>query len=92
MAKKKKILSIKEIDRLLDELDIQPILNSRVRQVKWLFNNSNKCTMVYDEKLVRVIVHRYEQKLKEFSGNCECDGKAIETAKGTICYECEKPK
>ena len=23
---------------------------------------------------------------------CFCDGRAIETAKGTICYECEKPK
>ena len=62
---KKKIISLKEFDRLLDNLDIQPILNSRVRRVKWLYNNSNKNTMVYDEKLVRLIVHRMQMRINE---------------------------
>lgn len=63
--KNKKVIGLKEFDKLLDALDIQPILNSRVRQVKWLFNNSNKCLMVYDEKLVRLIVHRMQQRINE---------------------------
>lgn len=62
MAKIK--MSINEIDQHLDRLDIQPILNSRVRQVRWLYNNSNKCTNVYDEKLVRLIVHRLSKEIK----------------------------
>jgi hypothetical protein len=62
---KKKIMSLKEFDAHLDSLDIQPILASRVRQVKWLYNNSNKMTKVYDEKLVRLIVHRMQQKINE---------------------------
>ena len=65
MAKKVKALGVKEIDRLLDNLDIQPILKSQIRQVKWLFNNGNKCRMVYDEKLVRVIVHKLTERINE---------------------------
>ena len=59
----KKRMSLKEFDQYLDRLDIQPILNSRVRQVRWLYNNSNKCTMVYDEKLVRLIVHKLSEEI-----------------------------
>jgi len=66
---KKKIMSLKELDTHLDNLDIQPILASRVRQVKWLYNNSNKMTKVYDEKLVRLIVHRMQQKINELQKN-----------------------
>ncbi len=55
MAKKIR-MTLSELDKHLDSLDIQPILNSRVRQVRWLYKNYNKCTMVYDEKLVRLIV------------------------------------
>lgn len=65
MSKKRKVIGLKEFDALLDNLDIEPILDSRVRQVKWLFNNSNKCTMVYSEKLVRLIVHRLKTRIEE---------------------------
>ena len=66
---KKKILGLKEVDDLIDKLDLQPVLNSRVRQVRWMYNNSNKCTMVYEEKLVRLIVHRLMEKIKELKLN-----------------------
>lgn len=62
---KRRILSPKECDALLDAIDIQPILKSRVRQVRWLYRNCNKCTMVYEEKLVRLIVHRMQQRIND---------------------------
>ena len=62
---KRKVLGLKETDRLIDALDMQPVLNSRVRQVRWLYKNSNKCTMVYEEKLVRLIVHRLTERIKD---------------------------
>jgi hypothetical protein len=62
---KEKAMSPKEFDKHLDELDIQPILNSKVRQVRWLYNNSNKCLMVYNEKMVRLIVHRLTERIEE---------------------------
>jgi hypothetical protein len=65
MAKKRKRIGIKEADEMLNNLDLDPILDSRVRQVKWLFNNSNKCTMVYDEKLVRLMIHKLQERIKE---------------------------
>ena len=40
----------------------------------------------WHEKVVK------ENELLHSVSNCHCDGKAIETAKGIICYECEKPK
>lgn len=59
----KRMMKLSEFDEHLDRLDIQPILNQRVRQVRWLYNNHNKCTMVYDEKLVRLIVHRLSSEI-----------------------------
>lgn len=59
------ILRPSELDKCLDNLDIEPVLKSSVRQVKWLYLNSNKMTMVYDEKLVRAIVQRYREKIEE---------------------------
>jgi len=56
-------LSISEIKSLLDKEDwskedIATLLNSQKRQVKWLFNNSNKMTIVYEEKFVRLLIHK----------------------------------
>lgn len=62
---KRKTIGLKEFDRLLDNLDIQPILKDKVRRVKWLYNNSNKNTFVYEEKMVRLIVHRLEEKIED---------------------------
>ncbi len=55
----------RNIDKNLDDLNIEPILQSQVRQVRWLYNNSNKCTMVYNERLVRAIVARLKKRIKE---------------------------
>lgn len=62
---KREMLLPREVDKLLDELEIGRILNSQVRQVRWLYDNSNKCTMVYDEKLVRSIVQRLQDRISE---------------------------
>lgn len=56
-------MGIKECDKHLENLEFKPVLEARVRQVKWLFNNSNKCLMVYDEKLVRLMIHKLESKI-----------------------------
>ena len=37
------------------------------------------------------LLTEYASQQKE-SVVCTCNGKSIETAKGIICYECEKPK
>lgn len=68
-SKNIKTLGIKEVDKLIEELDIEPVLELRVRQVKWLYNNSNKMTMVYEEKLVRIIVHRLQERIRELEKN-----------------------
>lgn len=59
------ILRPSELDKCLDNLDIEPVLKSSVRQVKWLYLNSNKMTMVYDEKLVRAIIQRLKERIYE---------------------------
>jgi hypothetical protein len=70
MAKKR--LGLRETDELINNLDLAPVLNDKVRQVRWLYNNSNKCTMVYDEKLVRIMIHRLQERIKELESS---DGK-----------------
>lgn len=60
----KRSLKPSEVDHLLNTFDIQPILNDKVRQVRWLYKNNNKCTKVYEEKLVRIIVHRLSEEIK----------------------------
>lgn len=59
-------LSISEIKSLLDKEDwskedIATLLNSQKRQVKWLYNNSNKMTIVYEEKFVRLLLHKIDK-------------------------------
>ena len=62
---KKNQLKPSEIYSKIEQLDIEPVLNSQIRQVKWLFNNSNKMTKVFDEKLVRLIVLKLQNRIKE---------------------------
>lgn len=50
-------------ERMNDD-DIKLILNHRVHQVRWLYNNSNKCTTVYDERMIRFIIQRLQSKIK----------------------------
>ena len=64
-------LGIREIDKMIGELNLAPVLKAQVRQVKWLYNNSNKCTMVYDEKLVRIMIHRLQERIKELEARSE---------------------
>lgn len=68
-AKDKKRLSFNETTELINKLDLTPVLNDKVRQVRWLYDNSNKCTMVYDEKLVRLIVQRLQERIKELESS-----------------------
>lgn len=60
-----KRLSPRETDELLLKLDFEPILKQRVRRVNWLFNNSNRRTLVYEEKLVRIMLHRQKERIIE---------------------------
>jgi len=67
-----KRLTIKETDEILQHsTDFSLILNQRVRQVRWLYNNGNKCTKVYDEKLVRLMIHRLKERIKFLEGHRE---------------------
>lgn len=54
-----------EFNRLLDNLDLNPILDNRSHQVRWLYKNSNKLTIVYEERLVRLLVSRLQQRIKQ---------------------------
>lgn len=54
-----------EFEQAIESLDMDLILNRQVHQVRWLYKNSNKCTMVYDEKLVRLIVQKLQRRIKE---------------------------
>jgi hypothetical protein len=44
--------------------DINQFIEDNTRQVKWLFNNSNKCLKVVEEKKVRKIVADLQSQLK----------------------------
>jgi hypothetical protein len=63
--KKTEKVAPRVLAKLIDDFEIQKVLDIQVRQVRWLYNNSNKCTMVYDEKLVRLIVSKLEGKITE---------------------------
>ncbi len=63
MAKEKR-LTIKQTDEILaTSTYFSLILKQRVRRVRWLYNNGNKCAMVYDEKLVRLMIHRLKERI-----------------------------
>jgi hypothetical protein len=61
----KKRLRIGETTKLIENLDFDPVLESHVRQVRWLYHNHNKCTWVYEEKLVRIMIHRLRERIEE---------------------------
>jgi len=63
--KKTEKVAPRVLAKLIDDFEIQKVLDIQVRKVRWLYNNSNKCTMVYDEKLVRLIVSKLEGKITE---------------------------
>lgn len=63
--KKKQRLKPSDIDYYIENCNPEPILKDQVRQVRWLYNNSNKLTMVYDEKLVRAIVFNLLKRIHE---------------------------
>ena len=82
-----------DIDEMLNNLDLAPILDNRVRQVKWLYNNSNKHLRVYEEKLVRVMVHKLQERIKELEGgDCKTFAPDMSTTSATICRICGKEK
>lgn len=79
MTKLKPPMKLSEMDRCLDNLDIQPILKSKVRRVKWLYNNNNKLTMVYEERLVRLIVHRMQERINHLEMQMQLTPKSYDT-------------
>lgn len=62
-------IGTEEFLKLLDNLDIEPILKRQVRKVKWLYDNSNKHTMVYCEKDIRTVISRLQNKIKELEND-----------------------
>jgi hypothetical protein len=72
--KRSKSMKYKEFEKSINSLDTSPILNNYVRQVRWLYNNGNKCTMVYDEKLVRTIVHKLKKRIDELETKIRFQG------------------
>lgn len=60
---------------LIDEGKFNEAITSQVRKVKWLYNNSNKLTNVIDEKFVRLIVHKMNEKM---NGNEDATVKMLE--------------
>lgn len=45
--------------------DFDFLLNSQMRRVRWLHANNNRNTFVYDEKFVRMMVHKLKERIKE---------------------------
>lgn len=67
--KKLTIAHYRAINKAHEENNTEFLLKYQVRQVRWLYNNSNKCTMVYDEKLVIAMIQKLERKIKELEEN-----------------------
>lgn len=63
--KKTRFIKREESEEMIDSLNLSPILDNYVRQVRWLYNNGNKCTMVYEEKFVRTLIHRLKKRIQE---------------------------
>lgn len=62
---KNKIAGDLELDSLIKEGRWSDAIRAGKRQVKWLYSNSNRTTMVVDEKLVWLIVQALEDRIKE---------------------------
>ncbi len=45
--------------------DIPDLLDAQVRQVRWLYKNSNKCTRVFEEKMVRLVVAKLQNRINQ---------------------------
>ena len=60
-----KRLGIKEQDELINKLDFEPLLKQWTHQVRWLYDNCNKCTPVISEKSVRLIIFKLQERIKE---------------------------
>jgi hypothetical protein len=57
-----------ERHRVFKEMNIEDfdfLLKHQVRRVRWLHANSNRNTFVYDEKLVRTMVQKLQNRVKE---------------------------
>jgi hypothetical protein len=50
-------------DMSLEDFDF--ILDHQTRRVRWLYANSNKMTMVYEERLVRMMIQKLQNRIKE---------------------------
>lgn len=62
---KNKIVESLELESLIKEGRLDDAIRIGSRQVKWLFNNSSRNTMVIEEKLVWKIVYNLKDRIKE---------------------------
>jgi len=68
---KQRRIGVREADELINNLDLQPILHSRKRRARWLYNNGNRLAWVYPELLVRQIVNKFSQRINELEKEIE---------------------
>lgn len=64
--------------------NVDQFVKDNTRQVRWLFNNSNKCLDVVEEKKVRKIISVFQIKCKELEEQLEKEREEIKDLKITI--------
>lgn len=74
-----KMKNVKKTKELFDNKDIVGLLNDQLRRVKWLYENSNKYTQVYDEKFVRLIISWKDEEIKDLKFQIKEYKKALKT-------------
>lgn len=65
MPIKNKNIEVEEFSSLIKEGKWDEVIRAGSRQVKWFYNNSNRTTMVVEEKLVWLMVQSLQDKIKE---------------------------
>lgn len=64
-------LNVEETNRLLDNLELDPILEKSVREVRFLYHNSNKLKKVYPEPIVKAMIGKLQNKIKKLEKELE---------------------
>lgn len=64
MAIKNKTIEGTHLSSLIKEGNWDAVIRSQARQVKWLYNNSSKTSMVVDEKLVWLMLQNLQDRIR----------------------------
>lgn len=64
-------------DELFEQGRYKEFIKFHTRQVRWLFNNSNKCAKVVDQKLVWAVVYKLMQENEELKAKLESGTKTF---------------